>query len=248
MNNLDPAQVEQLKEIGAQLRQQRQEQSISTEEVAAKTYISSRLLTALEEGQSENLPEPVFIQGFIRRYADVLALDGDALAKTFSTATEVLPTNSEMAAPQQVSLQMPSREIGLYALYCILMALAASGLFFLVNRPQTAQPVVEKKTQPVVQQPKTTAKAAPAKASATNAPIQVSVHLTDDSWMEVIVDGKTEFEGNLEKGTKKTWNAKKELKIAAGNAGAVLFSSNQQKEQLLGEPGEVKEITLTSER
>lgn len=246
MNNLNPAQVEQLKEIGAQLRQQRQEKSISTEEVSAKTYISSRLLTALEEGQSEYLPEPVFIQGFIRRYADVLALDGDALAKTFPT--NLIPTTSEMVAPQEVSQPMPSKEIGLYALYIVLMALAAGGLFLLVNRPQTAQPVVGRKTESVVQQPKTTVKQTPAKTAATNVPIQASVNLTDESWMEIIVDGKTEFEGNLEKGTKKTWTAKKELKIAAGNAGAVLISSNRQKEKLLGEPGEVKEITLTSEQ
>lgn len=248
MNNLNPAQVEQLKEIGAQLRQQRQEKSISTEEVSAKTYISSRLLTALEEGQSEYLPEPVFIQGFIRRYADVLSLDGDALAKTFPT--NLIPTSLEMAAPQEVTQQMPlpSREIGLYALYIVLMAVAAGGLFLLVNRPQTSQPVVQKQTEPIVQQPKTTAKATPAKTAAANAPIQASVSLTEESWMEIIVDGKTEFEGNLEKGTKKTWTAKKELKIAAGNAGAVLLSSNRQKEKLLGEPGEVKEITLTSEQ
>lgn len=245
VNNLDPAQVEQLKEIGAQLRQQRQEKSISTEEVSAKTYISTRLLTALEEGQSEFLPEPVFIQGFIRRYADVLALDGDALAKTFST--NLLPTTSEMAAPQEVSRGMPSKEIGLYAFYAVLMAVAAGGLFLLVNKPQNTQTVVGKKNEPVVQKPKTTAKMVPAKTPAAKVPIQASVSLTDESWMEVIADGKTEFEGNLEKGTKKTWTAKKELKIVAGNAGAVLLSSNKQKEKVLGEPGEVKQITLTSE-
>lgn len=245
MNNLNPAQVEQLKEIGAQLRQQRQKQSISTEEVSAKTYISSRLLTALEEGQSENLPEPVFIQGFIRRYADVLALDGDALSKAFSTNS--LPTTSEIAASQEVRQQLPSREIGLYALYIGLMAVAAGGLFLLVNRQQTAPPVAQKKTESVVQ-PKTSTKPKAANTSAASAAIQASVNLTDQSWMEVIVDGKTEFEGNLEKGTKKTWTAKQELKITAGNAGAVLIAANQQKEKLMGEPGEVKEITLTSER
>lgn len=244
MNNLNPAQVEQLKEIGAQLRQQRQEKSISTEEVSAKTYISPRLLTALEEGQSEYLPEPVFIQGFIRRYADVLALDGDALAKTFPT--NLLPTPSEMAASQEVSRGMPSKEIGLYAFYAALMAVAVGGLFLLVNRPQTAQTVVERKNEPVVQ-PKTTAKVAPAKTAAAKTPIQASVSLTEESWMEIIADGKTEFEGTLEKGSKKTWTAKKELKIVAGNAGAVLLSSNQQKEKVFGEPGEVKQITLTSE-
>lgn len=237
MNNLNPAQVEQLKEIGAQLRQQRQEQSISTEQVAAKTFIPLRLLTALEEGQSENLPEPVFIQGFIRRYADVLDLDGDALAKSFPT--NLFPTTVETETSEAMP-RLPSREIGLYALYIVLMAMAATGLFFLVNKPKASQPVVQETSRPVVPQPKRTAKPATA-----NAPLQVTINLTDDSWMEVIVDGKTEFEGNLEKGTKKTWIAKKELKIAAGNAGAVLISSNQEKEKLLGELGEVKEMTFT---
>jgi cytoskeletal protein RodZ len=243
VNNLNPAQVEQLKEIGAQLRQQRQEQSISTEQVAAKTFISLRLLTALEEGQSENLPEPVFIQGFIRRYADVLDLDGDALAKSFPT--NLLPETVETEATSEAVQPLPSREIGLYALYIALMAIAATGLFFLVNKPKASQPVVQQKTEPVVQQAKTPAKPAQAKTAAATAPVQVTIHLTDESWMEIIVDGKTEFEGNLEKGTKKTWTAQQELKIAAGNAGAVLISANQQPEKLLGEPGEVKQMTFT---
>lgn len=242
MNNLNSAQVEQLKEIGAQLRQQRQEQSISTEQVAAKTFIPLRLLTALEEGQSENLPEPVFIQGFIRRYADVLDLDGDALAKSFPT--NLLPATVESATSEAIQ-RLPSKEIGLYALYIVLMVLAATGLFFLVNKPKTIPPTAQKTTESIVQQPKTSAKAAPVKTAATNVPLQVSINLTDESWLEVIIDGKTEFEGNLPKGSKKTWTAKKELKIAAGNAGAVLISSNQQPEKPLGEIGEVKEMTFS---
>lgn len=242
MNNLNSAQVEQLKEIGAQLRQQRQEQSISTEQVAAKTFIPMRLLTALEEGQSENLPEPVFIQGFIRRYADVLDLDGDALAKSFTT--NLFPTTVETATSEAM-LRLPSKEVGLYALYIVLMIVAATGLFFVVNRPKSIQPVAQKKTETLVQQPKTPAKSVPAKTPVAIAPVEFSINLTDESWIEVIIDGKTEFEGNLPKGTKKTWTAKKELKITAGNAGAILISSNQQKEKLLGEVGEVKEMTFT---
>ena len=83
MNHLNPAQVEQLKEIGAYLRQIRQEVSIPIEEISAKTLIRLGMLKAIEEGQPDQLPEPVFVQGFIRRYADALGLDGVALAKTF---------------------------------------------------------------------------------------------------------------------------------------------------------------------
>ena len=246
VNNLDPAQVEQLKEIGAQLRQLRQEQSISTEEVAAKTFISSRLLTALEEGKSDQLPEPVFIQGFIRRYADVLALDGNALAKTFPTNLQI----KEVETPTQETVpEIQSKVIGLYVLYILIMIAAVSGLFYLINRSQTAQPLIPKNTTPIAQQPKSVVKIpstpAPRKV---DVPIKVAISLTDESWMEVIADGKTEFEGNLPKGTQKTWTAKKELTLTAGNAGAVLISSNRHKEKLLGNIGEVKDVTFTSDR
>ena len=83
MEKLDAAQLDQLKEIGAHLRQVRQEQSRSLEEIATKTCIRLPLLQALEAGHGQVLPEPVFVQGFIRRYADLLGLDGTSLSRTF---------------------------------------------------------------------------------------------------------------------------------------------------------------------
>jgi cytoskeletal protein RodZ len=84
MKELDATQVEQLKTIGAYLGRERQERGVSLDEIAVKTYIPLRLLQALEEGQVERLPEPIFVQGFIRRHAEAIGLDGVALAKTFS--------------------------------------------------------------------------------------------------------------------------------------------------------------------
>ncbi len=83
MEKLDAAQLDQLKEIGAHLQQVRQSQSRSLEEIATKTCIRLPLLQALEAGHGQVLPEPVFVQGFIRRYADLLGLDGTSLARTF---------------------------------------------------------------------------------------------------------------------------------------------------------------------
>jgi len=83
VEKLDSAQLDQLKEIGTYLRQVRQEQSKSLEEIATKTCIRLPLLRAIELGQEQGLPEPVFVQGFIRRYADVLGLDGVSISRTF---------------------------------------------------------------------------------------------------------------------------------------------------------------------
>lgn len=84
MKELDATQVEQLKTIGAYLGRERKAKGVPLEEIAVKTYIPLRLLQALEEGHVERLPEPVFVQGFMRRFADAIGLDGLALAKTFS--------------------------------------------------------------------------------------------------------------------------------------------------------------------
>jgi cytoskeletal protein RodZ len=51
--------------LGAYLQQLRQKQRISLETVAKKTLIPVRLLAALEIGNTKQLPEPVYIQGFI---------------------------------------------------------------------------------------------------------------------------------------------------------------------------------------
>jgi cytoskeletal protein RodZ len=98
MNKLNPSQVEQLKEIGTYLRQKRLEKSLSLEAVAARTHIRLAILESLEKGEIEQLPEPIYIQGFIRSYGNLLQLDGKALAKRLSASNE--PTPSE-TPPQE---------------------------------------------------------------------------------------------------------------------------------------------------
>ncbi|WOD38559.1 helix-turn-helix domain-containing protein [Nodosilinea sp. E11] len=93
MAKLAPTQIEQLQTIGAYLRQVRQEQGLSLEVLANQIFIRPALLHALEAGIDGDLPEPVFIQGFIRRYAEALGLDGQTISQEFRvTPVDVLPT------------------------------------------------------------------------------------------------------------------------------------------------------------
>lgn len=105
MGTLDTVQQEQLSAIGTYLSDVRQEQDRSLEEIAAKTYIPLRLLKALEAGQEKPLPEPVFIQGFIRRYADALGLDGIDLSQKFPVHVTPLPIAPGAAANRESRLR-----------------------------------------------------------------------------------------------------------------------------------------------
>jgi cytoskeleton protein RodZ len=89
---LAPTQIEQLHAIGAHLSQVRREKGLSIDAVANQIFIRPALLKALENGNDADLPEPVFVQGFIRRYAEALGLDGKAISQDFPvTPVDVLP-------------------------------------------------------------------------------------------------------------------------------------------------------------
>lgn len=269
-NNQD--QAETLAELGDHLQQFRQQQGISLEQVAAKTLIPVRTLTAIEEGKLERLPEPVYVQGFIRRYADALGMNGAEFACAFPTRPSTLSARS----PWRLSFRAQLRPLHLYLLYMVLVAGAVSSLSSLLNRStspivgttQTStnaiQPLSTKATAPQIgpmppqqlgpapqagtgnlMQPGT-APASKLPGMAPGKSVRVGLTLTDQSWVRIVADGKTEFEGVLPEGTQRTWVASQAVTVRAGNAGGVLVSLNEGQAKPLGEPGSVEEITFGS--
>ncbi|MBT9317113.1 helix-turn-helix domain-containing protein [Leptothoe spongobia] len=83
MTSYSNVQKQQLSQLGAYLQEKRQEQGRSLEDISLQTYIRAQLLKSLEAGDTTDLPQPIFVQGFIRRYADALGLDGANFAKQF---------------------------------------------------------------------------------------------------------------------------------------------------------------------
>lgn len=248
-------QIEKLEEIGARLRQCRIEQSISLEEVATQTRIQARLLQAIEDGRLDQLPEPVYIQGFIRRFAEALGLNGAELADAFPVGSGILfmkPRWQYLPAAQL-------RPLHLYLLYIVLVISSVSGLSYILNR--SAVQVIEVDKNPAAQQfptPNPTTPTPPKQSLGANStaevshasqngkPVQVGVTLKAQSWIRVVVDGKTEFEGVLPEGTQRTWMADQQLIVRAGNAGGVLVEFNDQSAKQMGAPGAVEEMTFAA--
>lgn len=265
-------QAEQLREIGAKLSQERQARSLSLEEIAAKTYIPVRLLNAIDAGRLEVLPEPVFIQGFIRRYADALGMDGTALSKGFSIEPpQPTPKINLMETPQHppteevASLSEPSLGEPLPWRYILggVVGLGVVGLIAasLANRPKVAKPPAStqnsvssavsspapKASPKAIASPKAAVSPSPTQVAAPSPgakpvatdPVQVKLNLTDESWLEIRVDGKVAYEGTLPKGTQRSWSGKQQVVILTGNAGAVSVSYNNSAAKTLGALGAV---------
>ncbi|MCX7091423.1 MAG: helix-turn-helix domain-containing protein [Legionellales bacterium] len=69
---------------GAQLAAQRVLRDYSPEYVAGKLHLRVRVIELLEADDYENMPEPVFIKGYLRAYAKLLGIEPEPLLVTFN--------------------------------------------------------------------------------------------------------------------------------------------------------------------
>jgi cytoskeletal protein RodZ len=254
--HLQQEQVEKLEELGSRLRQFRTEQSIPLEDVAAQTRIQARLLNAIEEGKLDQLPEPVYIKGFIQRFAEALGLNGAEFASAFPTGSGlqfVKPSWRHLPAAQL-------RPLHLYLLYVLLVLGAVNGLSFMVKRSAVQVIRVKDDPQQVQQLPapnnsqainrqqrlEQTKSSEVTQSSKNGKPVQVDITLQAQSWIRIVADGKTEFEGVLPEGTQKTWVAEQKLIVRAGNAAGVLVKFNDETAKQMGGPNEVQELTFAA--
>lgn len=335
-------QAEKLAEIGAQFKRIRQDKDLSIPHLTATTLISERYLRAIEDGEIDSLPEPVYVRGFIRKYGDALGV-GD-LSEDFPL-NPVLPETKWAGSPAA-----ELRPLHLYALYIGVIAGAVSLLATFLNAPDAnkindSQTLLSKAAQvnlpkanqssakveslvpaigglevlrqtvvdpsamatngnkssvgnPVVSptaNAATSVNAATNNANATsslnksqsesafgevnssfnnvlkswtsnvdlqrsttqnnsaingtdgkfefagNKPVNVGIVMKGQSWLRIVVDGKTEFEGVLDEGKKLTWSGDRQISIRAGNASSVGLSYNNQQIKILGKEGEVSE-------
>ncbi len=69
---------------GEQLARTRKEKGYSLEYVASKLYLRVKIIELLEGGNYEQMPEPVFIKGYLRAYAKLLEIPPEPLLDTFN--------------------------------------------------------------------------------------------------------------------------------------------------------------------
>ncbi|YAI81943.1 MAG: helix-turn-helix domain-containing protein [cyanobacterium endosymbiont of Rhopalodia sterrenbergii] len=342
MSNYNSSQIQQLRELGAYLCQQRLERSLTLEQIATSTFIHLSILKALEKGNVDELPEFVYVRGFVRRYGEALNIDGHSLANQLllqqveESSSEISPefvtlspveflgkNLSSLLLCTQTTAKIRKKAFSLIPLpstlkiygFVLLVVGTVTGLFYLFSASQFSESSSQNKTSEVVktlskesqniadrksqtdsnifgavsskfntasaaqnvsQKPVDNRKEKQSVSTEVNPNIKssiarpqtnttsqfpqelilsdlnsdssvaASVVLEEDSWMRIKIDGETEYEGILGKGTQQTWTAQKTLIIRAGNAGAVNLIVNDQPSRKLGNVGEVQEVTLTT--
>jgi hypothetical protein len=86
----------------------------------------------------------------------------------------------------------------------------------------------------------------PARATVLHS-VQVIITAHEAAWIEMSADGKTTFTGTLQADEMKEIAADEQVKLVAGNAGALTILLNGKTLEPLGAIGQVRVVRLTAE-
>jgi cytoskeleton protein RodZ len=98
-----------LEQIGQKLRAAREAQGLSLPQVFERTKIPINHLQSIENGQTEDLPEPVYISGFLKRFGDCVGLNGQSLSDEYRSqnGNSPSPAESQTWAPRIIHQPQP---------------------------------------------------------------------------------------------------------------------------------------------
>jgi len=128
--------------VGTSLRNARGKTGKSLSEVATMLRIRQPYLLALEEGRHRDLPGGAYAIGFLRTYAEFLALDGEEMVRRFrAEASGDLNSRSELVFPSPVSEgRIPGGAVLFVGL--LLAGLAYGGWYLLSSRDSSVAEMV----------------------------------------------------------------------------------------------------------
>jgi cytoskeleton protein RodZ len=233
--------------IGQKLRSAREAQGLTLAQVYERTKIPLNHLQAVEVGDSDELPEPVFVFGFIKRYAECVGLDGQVIADEYRRHVEEVSGNnrknhntgtpyyasSEYMNKSRIRVSTPTYKMWLFN---AIMIVGVIGLITfvintqqnnIINQPDPSLKGLQNATRglaPVAPLPNQAAQnqtqgAPPVPDSTQRLTLSANRHV----WVEVkrLSNGDSIFTGYLEQGDRRDFDDPQGLIVRAGDGGSL---------------------------
>lgn len=241
--------IPELQRLGQRLEQARERQGLSREAQAERLRMGAEQLRALEQGDQDELPEPVFVVAQARRVAASLGVNIDAEISALRSnasfqARPSRPTAPPPAAPSPSNpvtaapaAAAPTRSGGgrgpLLLAAAAALALAGGGLLLRFGNTLTSPPL--QPTVPLLQPPAPAAPEPPeaSGASTTGGSSVLVLRALQPSWLEVRnAAGQVLFRGTLQ--GERRFPLSSELRVLAGRPDLVTAQGPGQQAQVLG--------------
>jgi cytoskeleton protein RodZ len=127
---------------GARLRKARERQGLDRTSMAAQLHLSQIMIAALESDDFDNLPGPVFVQGYLRNYARLLNVNEDSVIASYQRLIPVSDNQQYGAQKREVSRELHTNHwITRYVTWGILLTLTGLLFFWWQNRAKLEDPL-----------------------------------------------------------------------------------------------------------
>lgn len=90
-----------MKEIGELLHHARTSKGMELDDVACQLKVGRTYLTALEEGDISQLPEEVYVLGYLQGYARILGLNGEEVINRYKQDKDIMAIRPNFIFPEE---------------------------------------------------------------------------------------------------------------------------------------------------
>ena len=189
----EPQSLSKAVGCGSLLAAARKQQKKTVEEIAEELNLSVTQIRTIELDQSEGLPEPTYVRGYIRSYAKLLGLDAEEVLESYlhpnwqkTSSLDDIPRRIGNADDESTRFVTPAKVILLLVLAGVAGFLWWSGLLndLMSTKPTPApQTTVIESNETVVQTieaPSVSVEPTGADTAVVEEPVEVSVATVDD--------------------------------------------------------------------
>lgn len=250
--------------FGQEMRRLRESAGLTLQDIAAETKISVRILTALEEGKFQYLPEVVFTRNFVGQYARTIGFDPERLTSWFDEAWERFELASGAHPALEIDEVGPKRPLPwrfLLPLVLALIVVIAVVVFVFGGRGRSRVPGASRTpNRPTASLTSVPVSPVPSEApfvpttgvgTSESPPDQgqvefaVSVRSGSECWLRYRDrEGRSE-QRLLEGGQSATYRLPEPVLLTLGNAAAAEVASGGTTYDQLGAEGEVVHLEVT---
>ncbi len=174
--------------VGAELAATRIAQKLEIADIADRTRIPARHIDAIERGDFEDLPALPYSAGFVKTYANMLGLDGQAMSRAFREEVgDVGRTAFEPEAYQPADpARVPSRLLAMVALGVVLLLGMAYLLLRFEGDSSELAKLAADTPEEIVQAPKPVVAIAPPATVQPGVPTgPIAIVAGEDVWLKI---------------------------------------------------------------
>lgn len=249
--------TDKMSSYGFYLQTVRVEKGISIERVTEESRIRGEILRSIEAEDHDNLPDDVFVKGFLRLFAEAIGADPEEALRRFALRRKPEQmvkgrSSDEAERPRRFWLTL----LGVIAVMVCLVGgtLWIYQMFYQKGLDATPHVSAQSEKEAVAADDHTTPTEAPTATiedtawetddAGEPATYVLEIVCHEDTWLKVIADDARATEHNLKPGEKIEFKANTVFNLLIGNAGGVSVQLNGEPVPVSGTSGQVVNVQL----